>query len=484
MPAKVKKIPRLESSVSNDLEKHGDNIPRNSSQTVSTDSENLLTVTESPDSGSNTDNCDSVTVDNGLVSDRFVDNGVIIDTVDDVSTDKIDNGATIECGEKDQSIMVSISSVINSEKVFPETQPACTKLLRNALAASAVERVQSVDSHATDNSSANESQTASTEISRKVESSVTEDSNLHISEKSDNTLLASNSKNISQSANVVKTEFTNSGNCGSREIVSSDTCSSSEKILPEISRTVTTSVIPENCSNFGNLDTSRKLLSAKNSENLTTTSSSNSGNSDSENLSVHSQQIIRISTDTNNYNEKVDCVDPSNSMNHFSETSGKCSPCLSNSGKYTSEPAHSANPNFQKYVSEIGAPNLSLNTELQILNPGILGTISTRPDSKFLGRDGAKSFEESVNSTFRKFFPEMSQSSFNSPLTSESSKYFRDNPRTVCSSVSSASEKYIQDPGNRTLVYPNENRFPEQNKLSSIDFLNSMVENIGKSSVE
>ena len=512
MPAKVKKIPRLESSVSSNLKKHAENIPRNSSQTVSTDSENLLIVAESIDSGSNTDNCDSVAVDNGLVNDRFVDNGVIdtvddvaadtiddvatdtiddvatdtiddvaTDTIDNVATDSIDNEATIECGAVDQSTMVSISPVIDSEKVYPETQAACTRLLRNSLAASAVEHVQSrsvsADSHAFDNSSANvlESHMASTEISRKIEPSVTEYSNFNISGKSDSTPLASNSKNISQSANVVKTEFTNSR---SREIVSSDTCSSSEKISPEISRTVNTSVIPENCSDLGNLDTSQKLPSAKN---LTTTPSSNSGNSCSENLSVNSQQIIQVSTGNNNYNKKGDCVDLSNAMNHLSETSGEYSPCLLNSEKYTSEPAHGADSSFQKYVGKIGAPNLSLNTEFHILNPGIPGTISTRPDSK---RDGVKSFEESVNSTFRKFFPEMPQSSFNSPLTSESSKYFRDTPRPVCLSVASASKKYIQDPGNRTLVYPNENSFPEQNKLSSIDFLNSMVENIGKSSAE
>ena len=474
MPAKLKKIPRLESSVSNELEKYAD-IPRNPSQTVSTDSEKLLTVTESTDCGLINDNCDGVTVDNGLVNDRFVDNGVIdtvddvvADAIDDVATDTIDNVA-IEHRATDQSKKVSISAVIDSENVLSETHTACTKLLRNSLAASAVQHVQSGsvsgDNHTTDNSPASvfESQ---------VESSVMENSNVDIFNKSDNAFLASDSRNVCDRANIVKTEFTNSGNSGSRHMVSSDACSGSEKVLSEIPRT---SIIPEN-SCIGNLDICPKPLSTKNSENPNTTALSKPGNSDSENFSVKNQPIIRISTDVNNYDEKVDCVDPSNALKHFSETSGKYSPSLSNSGKYTCENV--------KYVGEFGVPNLPLNTELQILNPGIPGSIPTRPDSKFLAKDGAKSFEESVNSTFRKFFPEVPQSSFNSPLTTESSKYFRDIPRAVSSSVSPVSRKFIQDPGNQALVYPNKNGVPQQNKLSSIDFLNSMVENIGRSSVE
>lgn len=479
MPAKLKKIPRLECSVSNELEKYAD-TPRNPSQTVSTDSEKLLTVTESTDSGSINDNCDGVTVDNGLVNERFVDNGVI-DTVDDVATDAIDDVATdtidnvaIEHRATNQSKKVSLSPVIDSENVLPETHTACTRLLRNSLAASAVQRVQSGsvsgDNHATDNSPAFESQ---------VESPVMENSNVDIFNKPDNAFLASESRNVCDRANIVKTEFTNSGNSGSRHMVSSDACSGSEKVLPEIPRTVNTSIISENSSSIGNLVTCPKSLSTKNSENTNTTALSKPGNSDCENFSVNNQPIIRISTDINNYDEKVDCVDPSNALKHFSETSGKYSPSLSNSGKYMCE-----NSNFQKYVGEFGAPNLPLNTELQVLNPGIPGSIPTRSDSEFLGRDGARSFEESVNSTFRKFFPEVPHSSFNSPLTTESSKYFRDIPRAVSSSVSPVSRKFIQDPGNQALVYPNKNGVPQQNKLSSIDFLNSMVENIGKSSVE
>ena len=475
MPAKLKKIPRLESSVSNELEKYAD-IPRNPSQTVSTDSEKLLTVSESTDSGSINVNCDGVTVDNGLGNDRFVDNGVIdtvddvaADTIDDVATDTIDNVA-IEYRATDQSKKVSISPVIDSENVLSETHTACTKLLRNYLAASAVQHVQSGsvpgDNHATDNAPASvfESQ---------AESSVMENSNVDVFNKSDNAFLASDSRNVSDRANIVKTEFTNSG---SWHKVSSDACSSSEKVLSEIPRA---SIIPENSSCIRNLDTCPKSLSTKNSENPNTTALSKPGNSDSENFSVNNQPIIRILTDINNHDEKVDCVDPSNALKHFSETSGKYSPSLSNSGKYTCE-----NSNFQKYVGEFDAPNLPLNTELQILNPEIPGSIPTRSDSKFLAKDGAKSFEESVNSTFRKFFPEVPQSSFNSPLTTESSKYFRDIPRAVSSSVSPVSRKFIQDPGNQALVYPNKNGVPQQNKLSSIDFLNSMVENIGKSSVE
>jgi hypothetical protein len=465
MPAKLKKIPRLDCSVGTELDKHADNIPRNSSQTVSTESKNLLPDTES--TNLDTDSYDNVTIDNGPV-----DNG-LIDEIDDASTDTIDNGAT------DQSIMVS-----DSERVLSETQNAYSIPSKNFLTASAAE------SRTTSFSAENQtidSGAGSTEISKKLESPVTEDSNMDISEKSDNTFVTSHPKNIPDS--TVNTVSTNSGNqIENQRTVNSDISSDSEKTPPEISRTVNTSAVLGNCSNAGNVDTSLKLPSTTTNlaEILTRTSTTDSGTlkSHSESFSANSQQIPLTSTDNNNSLGKLEYLVPLNAQKYFSETSGKYSPYTS--GKYMSELSQTGNSNFQKYVSEIpkNAPTLSLNTELQKLNPGIPRTISTCTDSEFPSQEGPKSFEESVNSTFLKYFPEIPKRSFNSPFSAESGAYFRDIPRTVCSSVNSDSEKYIQDPGNQALVYPDEKNFPEQKKVSSIDFLSSMVENIGKSSVE
>lgn len=465
MPAKLKKIPRLDSSMSTESDKHADNIPRNSSQSVSTESKNLLPDTES--TNLDTDSYDNVTIDNGPV-----DNG-LIDEIDDASTDTIDNGAT------DQSIMVS-----DSERVLSETQNAYSIPSKNFLTASAAE------SRTTSFSAENQtidSGTGSTEISKKLESPVTEDSNMDISEKSDNTFVTSHPKNIPDS--TVNTVSTNSGNqIENQRTVNSDISSDSEKTPPEISRTVNTSAVLGNCSNAGNVDTSLKLPSTTTNlaEILTRTSTTDSGTlkSHSESFSANSQQIPLTSTDNNNSLGKLEYLVPLNAQKYFSETSGKYSPYTS--GKYMSELSQTGNSNFQKYVSEIpkNAPTLSLNTELQKLNPGIPRTISTCTDSEFPSQEGPKSFEESVNSTFLKYFPEIPKRSFNSPFSAESGAYFRDIPRTVCSSVNSDSGKFIQDSGNQALVYPDEKNFPEQKKVSSIDFLSSMVENIGKSSVE
>ena len=472
MPAKLKKIPRLDSSVSTESENRTDNIPRNSSQTVSTDSKNLLIDTESTHAD-NVDNVnvDNVTVDKGLADNGVIDNGVI-DKIDNVSADTIDNVVS-DNGATDQSMIVSVTPVADSNKVFPETQTATSfKNVATESGATSCEHSKSVSptEQTIENPSMNvlDTEAASSEISKKLESPVTEDSNMDISEKSDDTFVASGSRDITDNT-------TSLSQIENRETVNSDVSSGSEKIPRTISRTVNAeSVIPGNCSNAGNLPST--TISEKNLGGTSITDSCTL-KAGSENFAADSRQTNLTSVDNKTNLGKFEHLIPSNGQKCFSETSENYLPYTSKSGKYMSEPAQPAN--FQKYVSEI-----PLNTELQRPNAGIPRTISASTNSGFLSQEGPKSFEQSVNSTFLKYFPEIPKRSFNSPLAADSSKYFHDIPRTVCSSGSSGSEKYNKDPGNEALVYPAEGNFPNHNKVSSIDFLSSMVENIGKSSVE
>ena len=468
MPAKLKKIPRLDASVSAESEDHAEDIPRNSSETVSTDSRNLITDTGSTCPEPAADSCDNVAIDDGPV-----DSGVI-DKIDAVSTDTIDNMAastvdavTINNEEADQSIKVSIMPVAGSDKVMPETEIATSPEASKSFSPGK----QTVNS-----SSMNVAEHSSTEISEKIESPMTEDSNMDISEKSDITAVTSNSRNISDNATTVRNKSTNFKNqIENEETANSIATSCSEKIRPEISETLNAeSIIPRNDANSGNLDISGKNLTA------TSVTDSWTLKSDSENFTEISGQTTRPTLDNNNIIGKVEYLIPSDARKYLSETSGNYT---SDSGKYISEPAPTAN--FRKYMGEIpkNVSNVPLNTEVQKPNPQIPRTILASTDSEFSSQ-GPKSFEESVNSTFLKYFPEIPKRSFSVPLTAETAKYLRDIPSTVSMSIGSDSQKYIRDSGNQALVYPDEESSSKQKTVSSIDFLSSMVENIGKSPVE
>ena len=469
MPAKLKKIPKLEAPASTESENLADDVPRNLSETVSTNSRNLLSGTGLTSPRPAAGSCDSVTVDDGPIDNEVIDkiDCVSTDTIDKMATSSIDM-VTTDNGENDQSITVPMTAVAVSDNVMPETRPATSP---------EASRSVSSDEQTVDNTSTNASEDCSTEISRKLESPKTEDSNMDISEKADNTPAPSNPRIITDNATTVS-ECTNSENQIENEDNHDPVVSlCSEKVQLGITGTVNAeSVIPRNITSPGNLGTSLKFPSTANSgKNLTATPVTES----LENVADNSRQNIRTTLDNNKILGKFEYLIPLNAQKYFSETSGNYSPSISNLGKYMSEPAEAANT--QKYADEIprNVSTLAPNTGFQKPNPKIPGTMSASSNSQFLGH-AQKSFEESVNSTFLKYFPEIPKSSFGAPLPVESRKYFRETPST---SVSSNSEKYIkEDPENQALVYPDEENVSEKTNVSSIDFLSSMVENIGKSS--
>jgi hypothetical protein len=203
MPAKLKKIPKLEAPASTESENLADDVPRNLSETVSTNSRNLLSGTGLTSPRPAAGSCDSVTVDDGPIDNEVIDkiDCVSTDTIDKMATSSIDM-VTTDNGENDQSITVPMTAVAVSDNVMPETRPATSP---------EASRSVSSDEQTVDNTSTNASEDCSTEISRKLESPKTEDSNMDISEKADNTPAPSNPRIITDNATTVN-ECTNSEN--------------------------------------------------------------------------------------------------------------------------------------------------------------------------------------------------------------------------------------------------------------------------------
>ena len=454
MPAKLKKIPRLDSSVSPLAEKHDHNcVPENSSQTVSTNSKNLLADTQSSSLKPVADSSENERIDNEPENNRIIDDGVV-DEIDSVSTDEIDVSTnaidTVECAK---ICIAQVGNRATDQSMIDSTTPgALTGFLTpvNDLTSSNAENAElervSPKSQQTNNSSINVIDSENVFSSKKLESSKTKDSNANISQNSENTFVSSHSEDGSPA--VDNTESTNSENCDSGCPGNSNTSESSEELAPEISKTLNSGT----SSNHRNSDVSLKLAPTTNSGDI-----------------LAGASIATTTTDNNNILGKFEYLPPTNTEKYFSKTSMPYSPFTPHSGKCIDTVLHSENSNFLKYTSEIPgiAPDVSSNTDTQkCRNPGI-----SNSGAVLLSKESTKSFEESVNSTFMKYLPEEPTK----PLTMDTVKHFNDTPRAICTN----SQKYIQDHGNEALVYSN-----KESKVSSIDFLSSMVENIGKSSTE
>ncbi|XP_028405886.1 uncharacterized protein LOC114528448 [Dendronephthya gigantea] len=467
MPAKLKKVPRLETSVSTDSEKQDLNISDHR-QTVSTDSENLLIDLEFSYVGRDTVNSDIGGADAIInTTDRIInntdsgriDNRAIGDESDDSrNSDKfdLDNDA---CGTSDFKTLEE--TVCTPPQKCSPTPPADNSTSPKVVFADERTNLNSsmevLDSESILNS----------EFSRKG------DSNLNISKKPDN-IIASSASEKNDDLTITKLEVTNSklqiDVSGNANVISNSNQDILEKLnASESSSTSENCQISDECQTSENLGASLKSPSQTNSEKKFAASPTNSCNIDTnyENSSTDSPQS------TGSFPGKSGTSLALNTPKYYFDTSGNFSSVTLNSKKYSHELQQPLN--FSKYVTEI--PRNVLHTEVQKVDPVIMG------DSEYIKHESTKSFEESINSTFLKYFPEIPKSSFNSPLTGDSGKYFRDLQRTVRSSVESDSQKYIQDHGNQALVFSDKEGIPEQSKVSSIDFLNSMVENIGKPTV-
>ena len=457
MPAKLKKITRLEASVSTEIENQDLSIC-NHRQTVSTKSENLLIDHDSSYFGRDTvitdigvaDTTDNIAANSQTTDNGPIDNQAIGDGSNDFQT--CDNFAPDNDGS-DNSIS-PVTDVGNTPEDTAGTPPqkCCTTPSADN---STSPKIVVADERTNLNPSMkvlNSDGILNSEFSGK------QDSNLDISGKSDDIIASSVSE---RNDDLTLTSELPNDNSENSNVISI----SNQDILGNLNATENSTSencrISDECQTAENLGTPLKLPSATNCKTKFVASPSDSCYVDTnyENPATESPQS------TGSFPGKPAALVASNTQTYYSVTS--------NSEKYFHKLQQPLN--FPNYPTEI--PRNVLNTEVQTLNPVLVA------DSEFMRHESTKSFEESINSTFLKYFPEIPKRSFNSPLTSDSGKYFRDNPKTVGSSVDSDSQKYIQDHGNQALVFSDKEGIPEQPKVSSIDFLNSMVENIGKPSV-
>lgn len=291
-------------------------------------------------------------------------------------------------------------------------------------------------------------------------------------------LVASNSEKILDSTALVDLESVNS----KRDVETDGSCNSKTISLPEkkSSGTVSTSVLEEfqeNSPNTRNLITLSKLTSLTPPEiNLTDT-----WNILVDKLPVNSVKTTLTTTEINNNLEKLEHDVSVNAQRYSLESSRSHLHCTSNFENYESELAHNAGSNFRNYEIPNDLTNLPMNVELRKFKSETSKDVSASATASFINQGSSKSFEESVNSTFLKYFPDVPKNSMNLPLATDSSKCFGDVPRIAFPAVPPDSKMYGQGPGNQTITYVDAGAFPKKSSLSSIDYLNSMVENIGKS---